>query len=506
MGHSATFTVGASGTGLSYQWQSIANGGAVFSNITGATSASYSTPALAAGDNGSQYRCAVSNSAGSVTSSAATLTVSAVATGGASASFAGTNASLAGTWKGTYGGDGLWINGDVMSLPSYAQVTTTGTSYVWSPSTQDVRCLQKGAPTATDRIASTWYGASSFAIDVTLASAAQISLYALDYDGAKRSERIDVVDPSTGNTLDSRTLSGFAGGEYVTWNITGHVQFRITNLAGPNAVVAGIFFGQGQSAGNAQPVITQNPVNANVSTGQAGTFSVSATGGGLGYQWQSLPSGGSAFANISGAASASYTTPALSLGDNGTQYRCVVSNSVGTAFSTAATVTVTMSSLGSSASFVNVDATTKGGWMGSYGSQGYAITGFGTAYPAYAQVNLSGTAIWNNGLSADPAAPAEGNGFGIMACWYAGSQFSFDLNLTDSATHRIALYMVDWLNGGRVETVTIADAATGTVLNSQVVSSFVTGEYLVWNIQGHVTITITRNAGPNPVVSGLFFQ
>src|ERR1700722_18429531 len=71
-GQTATFTVTASGTApLSYQWQK--NG----TNISGATSASYTTPATASTDNGSTFKVVVSNSAGSVTSSAASLTVNA---------------------------------------------------------------------------------------------------------------------------------------------------------------------------------------------------------------------------------------------------------------------------------------------------------------------------------------------------------------------------------------------------------------------------------------------
>lgn len=69
-GQAATFTVVAMGTSpLNYQWQK--NG----SSITGATSASYTTPATTVGDNGSQFKVAVSNSAGAVTSNIALLTV-----------------------------------------------------------------------------------------------------------------------------------------------------------------------------------------------------------------------------------------------------------------------------------------------------------------------------------------------------------------------------------------------------------------------------------------------
>jgi hypothetical protein len=71
-GQAASFTVAASGTApLSHQWQK--NG----ANITGATAASYTTPATTSTDNGSKFQVLVSNSAGSVTSSAATLTVTA---------------------------------------------------------------------------------------------------------------------------------------------------------------------------------------------------------------------------------------------------------------------------------------------------------------------------------------------------------------------------------------------------------------------------------------------
>ena len=63
----------ASGTGnLTYQWSK--NGAA----ISGATSASYTTPATTSADNGAQFSVVVTSSAGgSITSSTATLTVTA---------------------------------------------------------------------------------------------------------------------------------------------------------------------------------------------------------------------------------------------------------------------------------------------------------------------------------------------------------------------------------------------------------------------------------------------
>src|SRR5205823_3033429 len=69
----ANFTVTATGTApLSYQWQK--NGTA----IGAATTASYTTSATTAADNGDQFTVGVSNAVGSVTSRPAALTVSAV--------------------------------------------------------------------------------------------------------------------------------------------------------------------------------------------------------------------------------------------------------------------------------------------------------------------------------------------------------------------------------------------------------------------------------------------
>jgi hypothetical protein len=74
-GQTANFSVVANGAApLAYQWQK--NGG----NISGATAASYSTPATVAGDSGSLFDVVVTNSAGSLTSSSATLTVNPVST------------------------------------------------------------------------------------------------------------------------------------------------------------------------------------------------------------------------------------------------------------------------------------------------------------------------------------------------------------------------------------------------------------------------------------------
>jgi len=71
-GRAATFSVVATGTSpLSYQWQKGTTA------IPGATSATYTTPATALADSGTQFSVVVSNPSGSVTSNPATLAVNA---------------------------------------------------------------------------------------------------------------------------------------------------------------------------------------------------------------------------------------------------------------------------------------------------------------------------------------------------------------------------------------------------------------------------------------------
>jgi len=89
------------------------------------------------------------------------------------------------------------------------------------------------------------------------------------------------------------------------------------------------------TATSAAPKITTQPANQAVTTGQTATFSVVATGTPApAYQWRKNS------ANISGATSPSYTTPATTSGDNGAKFDVVVSNSAGTVTSAAATLTV----------------------------------------------------------------------------------------------------------------------------------------------------------------------
>jgi len=89
------------------------------------------------------------------------------------------------------------------------------------------------------------------------------------------------------------------------------------------------------ATGDDLPTVWTHPGDRVAYVGQSAIFTVEAVGAGtLSYQWRR--DGG----DIAGANAAAYTTPATTLGDDGAQFTCVVSNAGGSVVSDAATLTV----------------------------------------------------------------------------------------------------------------------------------------------------------------------
>lgn len=101
------------------------------------------------------------------------------------------------------------------------------------------------------------------------------------------------------------------------------IAFVLLILSGATTVQAAI------------PTIASQPVDTAVTEGESATFAVTASGSSLfRYQWQKNG------AAISGATTASYTTAATTLADNGAVFTVVVSNRSGSVTSSPATLTV----------------------------------------------------------------------------------------------------------------------------------------------------------------------
>ncbi|TAG09387.1 MAG: hypothetical protein EAZ42_07145, partial [Verrucomicrobia bacterium] len=111
------------------------------------------------------------------------------------------------------------------------------------------------------------------------------------------------------------------------------------------SVVAYTF--NGGSSSNTAPSITTNPSSATVTAGNSATFSVAASGNPTPtFQWQRAANGSSTFNNLSnggsysGVTSSSLTVSNTTTTMSGDRFRAVATNSVNSAPSTAATLTV----------------------------------------------------------------------------------------------------------------------------------------------------------------------
>jgi Pectate lyase superfamily protein/Abnormal spindle-like microcephaly-assoc'd, ASPM-SPD-2-Hydin/Purple acid Phosphatase, N-terminal domain/Immunoglobulin domain len=136
---------------------------------------------------------------------------------------------------------------------------------------------------------------------------------------------------------NSVAITGATSSSYttpVTTSSDNGAQFTavVSNTAGSATSSAAILT---VNAAPVAPSITTQPASQTVTAGQTASFSVVATGTApLNYQWQKNS------VAITGATSSSYTTPVTTSSDNGAQFTVVVSNTVGSATSSAAILTV----------------------------------------------------------------------------------------------------------------------------------------------------------------------
>jgi len=391
-GQTATFSVNATGTApLGYQWRK--NG----ANISGATASAYTTPATSASDNGALFSVVISNVAGSVTSNNATLTVnvppsitaqpsSVSITAGQTASFSVTatgTAPLSYQWK----KNGTSISGATSAsyttpaettADNGAQFTVVVSNSVGSVTSNAATLTVNPAPVApsitTQPSSATITAGQTATFSVTATGTAPLS-----YQWQKNAVAISGATASSYTTPTETTADSGAQFTVVVSNSVGSVTSNAATLTVNPAPVA--------------PSITTQPSSVTITAGQTATFSVTATGTApLSYQWKKNGT------SISGATSASYTTPAETTSDNGAQFTVVVSNSAGSATSNAATLTVNAPPPGAltpsttSLSFGNVN-------VSSNSSLPVNFTNSGSSNITVSNVTISGAGFTASGIS-----------------------------------------------------------------------------------------------------------
>jgi len=400
-GQAATFSVSATGTHpLAYQW--FKNGVA----ISGATSASYTTPPAAASDSGAQFTVTVSNSLGNVTSDPATLTVSAAAvapsitaqpasqsvTAGQTATF-----SVAATGSAPLGYQ--WMKNGTAILGANSLSYTTPATTSSDNAAQFAVTVTNTAGNVTSNSATLTVSAAAVAPSITTQPANQTVT-------AGQTASFSVIATGTAPLTyqwkkNGAAISGATSSSYTTPATTSSdsgalFAVTVTNTAGSatsNSATLTV------SAAAVAPSVTTQPANQTVTAGQTASFSVIATGTApLTYQWKK---NGTA---ISGATAATYTTPATTTSDSGAQFTATVTNSAGNVTSNSATLTVNaaagqLSAVPSTAAFGSVTT-------GTSNSQTIKLTNSGGSSVSISQANVTGAGFSVSGLTLPATVPA----------------------------------------------------------------------------------------------------
>lgn len=374
-GFAASFKVTATGTNLSYQWQTSFNNGTTWINLTNnATFSNVNTGELlianaSLGMDNSMYRCIVSGAcAPSVATSSVKLTVhpllkivnhpiNAQVCPGNNHTFSATASGINVTYQWQVNTGSGWTNitnGGVYSGATTSMLTLTGVQLSMHSNTY--RCVANSYCPGTEITNFATLTVPTPIAVVTPAVASQTIC-----SGGNAS--ITTVATGTGVAYQWYVDNGsgyvpitnggvYSGATSSTLTITG-----ITNN-NPTAVTIPYFCAITGTCGtvspqysyltvNALPTITVQAANNTVCAGFAASFKVTATGTGLTYQWQVSQNNGTTWANLSNNAdynnvtSAELHITAATTGMHNNQYRCVVSGTcTPSATSSATTLTV----------------------------------------------------------------------------------------------------------------------------------------------------------------------
>lgn len=347
-GQTASLSVSVGGVPApAIQWQSRPPGSSgAWSDVAGATSATFTTPALQAADNGIQYRAVASNSAGSVPSDGVAVGVSAVAVAPTINAqpqpltvIAGSQALFAVGASGTAALSYQWSkNGTPITGANGPQLLIAGAQAADAGSYRVV--VSNTAGSATSNAVTLAVNPSGIVPDTApgivtqpapvSATAGNTATFAVSATGtaplAFQWRRNGVaIAGATSAALTIPVVLASDAGDY---------SVAVTNAAGSATSQAASLAVSPAAPAPTAPTIVQQPGSVVAVPGFGAAIGVTASGSGpLGYRWfrngVELPSQSSAVLTIANAGA----------GDDGS-YRVEVSNAVGTAVSSTVQLTL----------------------------------------------------------------------------------------------------------------------------------------------------------------------
>ncbi len=336
VGANASFTVTATGTSVTYQWQVSTDGGLTYTNIAGATAATLNLPGVTAAMNGYQYQVILSScSPGALTSGSAVLTVNNTAsisaqpantsacTGGGDATFTvtGAGSSLSYQWQVSTDG-GLTYN----PIPgaTSATLTLTGITSAMNNNLYNVIVSNTCASSVTSQPAlltvsdpaaitaqptsTTVCAGDNAAFTVTATGTANTYQWQVSTDGGTTFSDI------TGQTTNTLNLAA----------VTGAMDGNIYHLVVTSCSPTGLNSNNVTLTVNSPAAISAQPANTTSCVGNDATFTVTAAGTSLSYQWQVSTDGGVTYNPIAGETAAALTLTAVTAGMSNNLYNVIV--------------------------------------------------------------------------------------------------------------------------------------------------------------------------------------
>jgi hypothetical protein len=307
----------------------------VFTNIAGATSATYTTAATSAALSGTVYHCLVSTQCGTTTSTNAVLTVNTAAafttqptnqtacTGGtATFTAAASGTGVTYQWQSGTSATGPWTNvGTNSASYTTAPLTvTTPTFYQVIASTTTCPASVTSSVVTLGVSVTTAIGTQPTAQTVCAPAATTFSVAATGTAVTYQWQVATAAAPTVFTNIAGATTNTYNTGATTT-TMSGNIYHVVVtgscNTVTSNNVVLTV---------NDAAAITAQPVAVTLCNGLAATFTSGATGTGVTYQWQSGPSATGPWTNVTGgtgATTVSYTTALTTPAMNGTYYRMV---------------------------------------------------------------------------------------------------------------------------------------------------------------------------------------
>lgn len=397
-GQDATFSVTVTGSGVTYQWQVSTDGGTTWNNIAGATGATYTITGVTGTDNNNRYRVIVNNAcSGDITSGSAVLTVSVAASittqptdvtlcEGQNAVFSVTASGSANTyqWEVSTDGGATWTSTGVTT----STLTLNSVTAALNNNQYRVIVFSCAAPVVSN-------SATLSITELVTVTAQPANVTACEGNDAVFEITVSGDNPqyqwqiSTDGGTTWTDIAGAIGNTYTETNVTVADNGNQYRVVLSNSCTSTFNSAAATLTISATATIATHPANQDACAGTDATFTVTASGSSLAYQWQVSTDGGTTWNDITGATNATHTVTGVSTTHNGNQYRVLVTScSPGVITSNSASLTVN-----EQATFTNHPVSTA---VCPDGDATFTTAANGTSLTYQWQVSTDGGTTWTD--------------------------------------------------------------------------------------------------------------